>query len=93
MSTCATENTHPCHIQAVSKRNTSPSHQKKTHQNRKGKIEIVDNDEDGLDEKVEVLVSEEEDHCACDLCRPEILDLGVECSYMLIEDEDWGTLS
>ena len=41
-----------------------------------------------MDEKVEVSVSEEEDDGACDLGRPEILDLGVERSYMLIEDEN-----
>ena len=77
----------------MSKRNTSPSHQKKTHQNRNGKIEIVDNDKDALCEKVEISVSEEEDDGACDLGGPEILDLGVERSYMLIEDKNWWIFS
>ena len=93
MSTCATSNTHPCHIQAVSEKNTSPSHQKKTHQNRDGKIEIGDNDEDAFGEKIEVSVGEEEDDGACDLGGPEILDLGVERAYILIEGDNWWALS
>ena len=73
----------------MSKRNTSIGHHRTTHQNRDGKIELVDNDKDALGEKVEVSVGEKEDDGACDLSRPEILDLGVERSYMLIEDENW----
>ena len=46
-----------------------------------------------MDEKVEVSVSEEEDDGACDLGRPEILDLSIKRLYMLIEDENWGVSS
>ena len=80
-------------MQAMSKRNTSLSHQQVTYQTNNRRIEISDNDKDGLGEKVEVSGGEEEDDGACDLGRPEILNLGVERSYMLIEDDNWGVLS
>ena len=72
----------------VSKRNTYTVHHRTTHQNRDGEIKINDNDKDAFGEKVEVSDGEEEDDGACDLGRPEILDLSIERLYMLIEDEN-----